>query len=49
MNRWRLLFVIAAVTFSTMLAEVLLTRFFSVIYFGQFAFLIISLALFGYG
>jgi len=49
MNRWRLLFVIAAVTFSTMLAEVLLTRVFSVIYFGQFAFLIISLALFGYG
>jgi len=29
-----------------MLAEVLLTRVFSVIYFGQFAFLIISLALF---
>jgi hypothetical protein len=49
MNRWKLLFVISAVTFSTMLAEVLLTRVFSVIYFGQFAFLIISLALFGYG
>jgi hypothetical protein len=49
MNRWKVLFVIAAVTFSTMLAEVLLTRVFSVVYFGQFAFLIISLALFGYG
>ena len=49
MTRWKLLFAIAAVTFSTMLAEVLLTRVFSVIYFGQFAFLIISLALFGYG
>jgi len=32
-----------------MLVEVLLTRVFSVLYFGQFAFLIISLALFGYG
>ena len=49
MNRWKLLFTIFAVTFSTMLVEVLLTRVFSVIYFGQFAFLIISLALFGYG
>src|SRR4030042_2981618 len=49
MNRWRLLFAIFAVTFSTMLVEVLLTRVFSVIYFGQFAFLIISLALFGFG
>jgi spermidine synthase len=48
-NRWKLLFTIFAVTFSTMLVEVLLTRVFSVIYFGQFAFLIISLALFGYG
>jgi predicted membrane-bound spermidine synthase len=48
-NRWKLLFVIFAVTFSTMLVEVLLTRVFSVVYFGQFAFLIISLALFGYG
>src|SRR3972149_1781495 len=49
MNRWRLLLTIFAVTFSTMLVEVLLTRVFSVIYFGQFAFLIISLALFGFG
>ena len=49
MKRWKLLFTIFAVTFTTMLAEVLLTRVFSVIYFGQFAFLIISLALFGYG
>ncbi len=49
MSRWRLLFTIFAVTFSTMLVEVLLTRVFSVLYFGQFAFLIISLALFGYG
>lgn len=49
MNRWKVLFTIFAVTFSTMLIEVLLTRVFSVIYFGQFAFLIISLALFGYG
>src|SRR4030066_1879993 len=48
-NRWKLLFAIFAVTFSTMLVEVLLTRVFSVVYFGQFAFLIISLALFGYG
>jgi spermidine synthase len=49
MKRWKLLFTIFAVTFTTMLAEVLLTRVFSVIYFGQFAFLIITLALFGYG
>ncbi|MDP2915406.1 MAG: hypothetical protein Q8O91_08135 [Candidatus Aminicenantes bacterium] len=49
MSRWKLLFSIFAVTFSTMLVEVLLTRVFSVLYFGQFAFLIISLALFGYG
>ena len=49
MKRWKLLFTIFAITFTTMLAEVLLTRVFSVIYFGQFAFLIISLALFGYG
>lgn len=49
MSRGKLLFTIFAVTFSTMLVEVLLTRVFSVIYFGQFAFLIISLALFGYG
>lgn len=49
MKRWKLLFTIFAVTFTTMLAEVLLNRVFSVIYFGQFAFLIISLALFGYG
>ncbi|MCX6554582.1 MAG: hypothetical protein NTZ12_06135, partial [Candidatus Aminicenantes bacterium] len=49
MKRWKLLFTIFAVTFTTMLAEVLLTRVFSVVYFGQFAFLIISLALFGYG
>jgi spermidine synthase len=49
MKRWKLLFTIFVVTFTTMLAEVLLTRVFSVIYFGQFAFLIISLALFGYG
>jgi spermidine synthase len=49
MKRWKLLFTIFTVTFTTMLAEVLLTRVFSVIYFGQFAFLIISLALFGYG
>src|SRR4030066_410338 len=37
-NRWKLLFTIFAVTFSTMLVEVLLTRVFSVVYFGQFAF-----------
>ena len=49
MSRWKLLFTIFAVTFSTMLVEVLLTRVFSVLYFGQFAFLIISLALFGFG
>lgn len=49
MQRWKLLFTIFTVTFTTMLAEVLLTRVFSVVYFGQFAFLIISLALFGYG
>ncbi|MEI6613526.1 MAG: hypothetical protein WCL37_01385 [Chrysiogenales bacterium] len=49
MKRWKLLFTIFAVTFTTMLAEVLMTRVFSVVYFGQFAFLIISLALFGYG
>ena len=49
MKRWKLLFTIFAITFTTMLAEVLFTRVFSVIYFGQFAFLIISLALFGYG
>ncbi len=49
MKRWKLLFTIFVITFTTMLAEVLLTRVFSVVYFGQFAFLIISLALFGYG
>jgi spermidine synthase len=49
MKRWKLLFAIFTITFTTLLAEVLLTRIFSVIYFGQFAFLIISLALFGYG
>ena len=49
MRRWKLLFTIFAVTFTTMLVEVLLTRVFSVLYIGQFAFLIISLALFGYG
>jgi len=49
MRRWKLLFTIFAVTFTTLLTEVLLTRVFSVVYFGQFAFLIISLALFGYG
>jgi len=49
MNRFKLIFSILVVTFSTMLLEVLMTRVFSVIYLGQFAFLIISLALFGYG
>jgi len=49
MARWRLLFVIFALTFSTILIEVLYTRVFSAIYFGEFGFLMISLALFGYG
>ncbi len=49
MSKWRLLLVIFALTFSTILIEVLYTRIFSAIYFGEFGFLMISLALFGYG
>jgi len=49
MKRWSIIGVILAITFSTLFIEVLLTRVFSVVYFGHTAFLIISLALFGYG
>jgi spermidine synthase len=49
MNRLKLLFAIFIITFSTILIEVAYTRIFSVVYYGHFAFFIISLALFGYG
>lgn len=49
MSRWRLLLAIFFLTFSTVVIEILYTRVFSVLYYGSFAFLMISLALFGYG
>ena len=49
MKRFKLIIPIFAITFSTVLIEILYTRVFSVIYVSSFAFLMISLALFGYG
>ncbi|MCK4835524.1 MAG: hypothetical protein KAT17_02760 [Candidatus Aminicenantes bacterium] len=49
MNRIKVLLAIFFITFSTILVEILYTRVFATIYFSSFAFLIISLALFGYG
>ena len=49
MSRFKLFLSIFFITFSTVLIEILYTRIFSVIYISSFAFLMISLALFGYG
>ncbi len=49
MKKINILFTIFAITFSTVLIEILYTRVFSVIYTSSFAFLMISLAMFGYG
>lgn len=49
MKRFRLIGAIFLITFSTVIIEVLYTRLFSVVYRSSFAFLMISLALFGYG
>ena len=49
MKRLKLIIPIFSITFSTVLIEILYTRVFSVIYVSSFAFLMISLALFGYG
>ncbi len=49
MNRIKLLSTIFFITFFTVVIEILYTRLFSVIYRSSFAFLMISLALFGYG
>ena len=49
MKRLKLIIPIFSITFSTVLIEILYTRVFSVVYISSFAFLMISLALFGYG
>jgi predicted membrane-bound spermidine synthase len=49
MKKFKLLLIIFFITFSTIIVEILYTRVFSMIYFSSFAFLMISLALFGYG
>jgi len=49
MKRLKLIIPIFVITLSTILIEILYTRVFSVIYVSSFAFLMISLALFGYG
>lgn len=49
MRRIKLIIPIFTITLSTILIEILYTRVFSVIYVSSFAFLMISLALFGYG
>lgn len=49
MKKFHLLLTIFFITFSTIIVEILYTRVFSMIYFSSFAFLMISLALFGYG
>jgi predicted membrane-bound spermidine synthase len=49
MKRIKLIIPIFSITLSTVLIEILYTRVFSVIYVSSFAFLMISLALFGYG
>jgi len=49
MKKSNILLTIFFITFSTVVFEILYTRIFSVIYLSSFAFLMISLALFGYG
>ncbi|MBD3414226.1 MAG: hypothetical protein GF421_07350 [Candidatus Aminicenantes bacterium] len=49
MKRLKIIIPIFSITLSTVLIEILYTRVFSVIYVSSFAFLMISLALFGYG
>lgn len=49
MKKGNILLTIFFITFSTVVFEILYTRIFSVIYLSSFAFLMISLALFGYG
>lgn len=49
MKKGKILFTIFFITFSTVIIEIMYTRVFSVIYLSSFAFLMISLALFGYG
>jgi len=49
MKKVHLLLTIFFITFSTIIVEVLYTRVFSMVYYSSFAFLMISLALFGYG
>ncbi len=49
MKKSNILITIFFITFSTVVFEILYTRVFSVIYLSSFAFLMISLALFGYG
>jgi len=49
MKRIQLIATIFFITFSSIVIEILYTRVFSMIYFSSFAFLMISLALFGYG
>ncbi len=49
MKQFRVAAAVFLITFSTVVIEILYTRVFSVIYSGSFAFLMISLALFGYG
>lgn len=49
MKKGNILLTIFFITFSTVVFEILYTRVFSVIYLSSFAFLMISLALFGYG
>ena len=49
MKRIQILLAIFCITMSTILIEILYTRVFSVLYYSSFAFLMISLALFGSG
>ena len=49
MNKFKVLLTIFLITFTTILIEIMYTRLFAVIYYSSFAFLMISLALFGYG
>ena len=49
MKSLKIVYALFTITFSTILLELLYTRVFSVVYISSFAFLMISLALFGYG
>ncbi len=49
MNRIKILLAIFVTTLSTVVIEILYTRVFSLVYSSQFAFLMICLAMFGYG